>query len=75
VDRLLPNQVFNRTRATRREDAAIRRPYKGKDQCAQIALAFDNVVGAGFALDRIEGEGEIQPPELRLHGAYFAVKK
>ena len=45
----------------------IRRAYKRKDQCAQVALAFDNVVGTRLALDRIEREGEVQAAEFRLH--------
>ena len=68
MDRFLPNQVINRTRwPTYRVDAAIRRPYKRKDQCVQVALAVDNVMGAWFTLNRGECEDEIQSAELRLH--------
>ena len=44
--------------------AAIGRPYKRKDQCAQVALAFDNVVGTRGGVGGGEGEGQVQPPEL-----------
>ena len=37
-----------------------------KDQCAKVALAFDNKVGPRLGLDWIEGEIEIQPAELGL---------
>ena len=47
-------------------DPACASLYKRKDQCAQVALAFDNVVGARVAFDRGEGEREVQPSELGL---------
>jgi hypothetical protein len=38
-----------------------------KDQCAQVAPAFNNVVGPRFGLGWMEGELEIQSAELGLH--------
>ena len=66
LSRSLPNQVINRTRPTRRADWPAHWPYKRKGQRAQVALAFDNVVGAGLALDRAECDGEIQSAEFGL---------
>lgn len=62
-----PIQGLNRTRSTRRYGVPAAWTYKRKDQCAQVSLAFDNVVGATVAIDRMEREGEVQPAEFGLH--------
>ena len=67
--------MINRTRLTRHRHAAVRRPYKRKGQSAQVALAFDNVVGSGFGFDGGEGEGEIQAAEVRLHTGDVVLQK
>jgi hypothetical protein len=53
-----PHQVQNRTLSPG--------PQIEKDQCAQVALAFDKVVGARLGLGGVEFELEVQPTELGL---------
>ena len=71
MDRSLPRKVHSRTRTgspkwTADLDPSCTWPYKRKDQCGEVALAFDDVVGSGFAFNRGEGQRQVQPAELGL---------